>query len=50
VLSNSRFVSDKFRVVLRSTHFAPQPGRYAAPKVQAQDWREQMSRANGPAR
>ena len=24
---NSRFVSDKFRMALRSTHFAPQPGR-----------------------
>jgi len=24
---NSRLVSDKLRVVLRSTHFAPHPGR-----------------------
>jgi hypothetical protein len=25
--SNSRLVSDKFRMALRTTHFAPQPGR-----------------------
>jgi len=28
--SNSRFVSDKFRMALRSTHFALHPKRYAA--------------------
>jgi len=29
MLPNSRFVSDKFRMALRSAHFAPQPGRWA---------------------